>query len=110
MKPIIKWQTYPTNASARWLGVELSVKSNEKGKFEATVYIAGQRPEKDHACDSLADGMAWCEKELNRFIGLNIEPSTGIFDLSKSAENPLQGIELSQDFLALKPNNEQVWR
>lgn len=27
-----------------------------------------------------------------------------------SAENPLQGVELSQDFLALKPNNEQVWR
>ena len=25
-------------------------------------------------------------------------------------ENPLQGVELSQDFLALKPNNEQVWR
>lgn len=25
-------------------------------------------------------------------------------------ENPLQNIELSQDFLALKPNNEQVWR
>ena len=31
-------------------------------------------------------------------------------DLSKSSENPLQGMELSQDFLALKPNNEQVWR
>lgn len=28
----------------------------------------------------------------------------------ESAENPLQGVELSQDFLALKPNNEQVWR
>nr|WP_313378947.1 hypothetical protein [Moraxella sp.] len=27
-----------------------------------------------------------------------------------SAENPLKGVELSQDFLALKPNNEQVWR
>lgn len=26
------------------------------------------------------------------------------------AENPLQGMALSQDFLALKPNNEQVWR
>ena len=28
----------------------------------------------------------------------------------ESAENALQGMELSQDFLALKPNNEQVWR
>lgn len=28
----------------------------------------------------------------------------------ESAEDPLQGMELSQDFLALKPNNEQVWR
>ena len=27
-----------------------------------------------------------------------------------SAENPPQDMELSQDFLALKPNNEQVWR
>ena len=35
---------------------------------------------------------------------------TMLTDLSKSAENPLQGVELSQDFLALKPNNEQVWR
>ena len=28
-------------------------------------------------------------------------------DLPKSAENPLQDVELSQDFLALKPNNEK---
>lgn len=33
------------------------------------------------------------------------------FELAtESAENPLQDVELSQDFLALKPNNEQVWR
>ena len=74
MKPIIKWQTHTTEATAKVLGVELSVKSNSKGKFESTVYCSGIRPEKDHTFDTLDDGKAWCEQTLQRWINASFEP------------------------------------
>ena len=74
MKPIIKWQTHTTEANAKVLGVELSVKSNSKGKFESTVYCSGIRPEKDHTFDTLDDGKAWCEQTLQRWINASFEP------------------------------------
>jgi len=74
MKPIIKWQTHTTEATAKVLGVELSVKSNGKGKFESTVYCSGMRPEKDHTFDTLDDGKAWCEQTLQRWINASFEP------------------------------------
>lgn len=74
MKPIIKWQTHTTEATAKVLGVELSVKSNGKGKFESTVYCSGIRPEKDHTLDTLDDGKAWCEQTLQRWINASFEP------------------------------------
>ena len=74
MKPIIKWQTHTTEATAKVLGVELSVKSNSKGKFESTVYCSGMRPEKDHTFDTLDDGKAWCEQTLQRWINASFEP------------------------------------
>lgn len=74
MKPIIKWQTHTTEATAKVLGVELSVKSNGKGKFESTVYCSGMRPEKDHTFDTLDDGKAWCEQTLQRCINASFEP------------------------------------
>lgn len=74
MKPIIKWQTHTTEATAKVLGVELSVKSNGKGKFESTVYCSGMRPEKDHTFDTLDDGKAWCEQTLQRWINASFKP------------------------------------
>ena len=74
MKPIIKWQTHTTEATAKVLGIELSVKSNGKGKFESTVYCSGIRPEKDHTLDTLDDGKAWCEQTLQRWIDASFEP------------------------------------
>ena len=74
MKPIIKWQTHTTEATAKVLGVELSVKSNGKGKFESTVYCSGIRPEKDHTFETLDDGKAWCEQTLQRWINVSFEP------------------------------------
>lgn len=74
MKPIIKWQTHTTEATAKVLGIELSVKSNGKGKFESTVYCSGMRPEKDHTFDTLDDGKAWCEQTLQRWINASFEP------------------------------------
>ena len=74
MKPIIKWQTHTTEATAKVLGVELSVKSNSKGKFESTVYCSGMRPEKDHTFDTLDEGKAWCEQTLQRWINASFEP------------------------------------
>ena len=74
MKPIIKWQTHTTEATAKVLGVELSVKSNGKGKFESTVYCSGIRPEKDHTFDTLDEGKAWCEQTLQRWINASFEP------------------------------------
>ena len=74
MKPIIKWQTHTTEAAAKVLGVELSVKSNGKGKFESTVYCSGMRPEKDHTFDTLDDGKAWCEQTLQRWINASFKP------------------------------------
>ena len=74
MKPIIKWQTHTTEATAKVLGVELSVKSNSKGKFESTVYCSGMRPEKDHTFDTLDEGKAWCEQTLQRWIDASFEP------------------------------------
>ena len=74
MKPIIKWQTHTTEATAKVLGVELSVKSNSKGKFESTVYCSGMRPEKDHTFDTLDDGKEWCEQTLQRWINASFEP------------------------------------
>ena len=74
MKPIIKWQTHTTEATAKVLGVELSVKSNGKGKFESTVYCSGMRPEKDHTFDTLDDGKVWCEQTLQRWINASFEP------------------------------------
>lgn len=74
MKPIIKWQTHTTEAAAKVLGVELSVKSNSKGKFESTVYCSGMRPEKDHTFETLDDGKAWCEQTLQRWINASFEP------------------------------------
>ena len=76
MKPIIKWQTHTTEATAKVLGVELSVKSNGKGKFESTVYCSGMRPEKDHTFDTLDDGKAWCEQTLQRWINASFEPAS----------------------------------
>ncbi len=73
MKPIIKWQTHTTEATAKVLGVELSVKSNGKSKFESTVYCSGMRPEKDHTFDTLDDGKAWCEQTLQRWINASFE-------------------------------------
>ena len=74
MKPIIKWQTHTTEATAKVLGVELSVKSNSKGKFESTVYCSGMRPEKDHTFDTLDEGKAWCEQTLQRWTNASFEP------------------------------------
>ena len=74
MKQIIKWQNHTTEATAKVLGVELSVKSNGKGKFESTVYCSGMRPEKDHTFDTLDDGKAWCEQTLQRWINASFEP------------------------------------
>ena len=74
MKQIIKWQTHTTEATAKVLGVELSVKSNGKGKFESTVYCSGMRPEKDHTFDTLDEGKAWCELTLQRWIDASFEP------------------------------------
>ena len=74
MKQIIKWQTHTTEATAKVLGVELSVKSNSKGKFESTVYCSGMRPEKDHTFDTLDEGKAWCEQTLQRWIDASFEP------------------------------------
>ena len=74
MKQIIKWQTHTTEATAKVLGVELSVKSNSKGKFESTVYCSGMRPEKDHTFDTLDEGKAWCEQTLQRWINASFEP------------------------------------
>lgn len=78
MKPIIKWQTHTTEATekatAKVLGIGLSVKSNGKGKFESTVYCSGMRPEKDHTFDTLDDGKAWCEQTLQRWINASFEP------------------------------------
>ena len=74
MKPIIKWQTHTTEATAKVLGIELSVKSNGKGKFESTVYCSGIRPEKDHTFETLDDGKAWCEQTLQRWINASFEP------------------------------------
>lgn len=74
MKPIIKWQTHTTEATAKVLGIELSVKSNGKGKFESTVYCSGIRPEKDHTLDTLDDGKAWCEQTLQRWINASFKP------------------------------------
>ena len=74
MKPIIKWQTHTTEATAKVLGIELSVKSNGKGKFESTVYCSGMRPEKAHTFDTLDDGKAWCEQTLQRWINASFEP------------------------------------
>lgn len=74
MKPIIKWHTHTTEATAKVLGIELSVKSNGKGKFESTVYCSGMRPEKDHTFDTLDDGKAWCEQTLQRWINASFEP------------------------------------
>ena len=60
-----------------------------------------------------------CDSKAQEYFGYASSENTEIqaddliallTDLSKSAENPLQGMALSQDFLALKPNNEQVWR
>ena len=76
MKPIIKWQTHTTEATAKVLGVELSVKSNGKGKFESTVYCSGMRPEKDHTFDTLDDGKAWCEQTLQRWINASFKPAS----------------------------------
>ena len=73
MKPIIKWQTHTTEATAKVLGIELSVKSNGKGKFESTVYCSGIRPEKDHTFETLDDGKAWCEQTLQRWINASFD-------------------------------------
>ena len=74
MKAKLDWQTFTTNAVATFLGVELSVKYNGNGKFEATVYIKGRRPEKDHTFSTLKDGMEWCEQTLQRWINASFEP------------------------------------
>lgn len=74
MKPIIKWQTHTAGATAKVLGIELSVKSNGKGKFESTVYCSGMRPEKDHTFETLEDSKAWCEQTLQRWINASFEP------------------------------------
>ena len=74
MKAKLDWQTFTTNAVATSLGVELSVKYNGNGKFEATVYIKGRRPEKDHTFSTLKDGMEWCEQTLQCWINASFEP------------------------------------
>lgn len=76
MKAKLDWQTFTTNAIATFLGVELSVKYNGNGKFEATVYVKGRRPEKDHTFSTLKDGMEWCEQELQRWINASFEPAS----------------------------------
>ena len=75
MKAKLDWQTFTTNAIATFLGVELSVKYNGNGKFEATVYVKGHRPEKDHTFSTLKDGMEWCEQTLQRWINASFEPA-----------------------------------
>ena len=74
MKAKLDWQTFTTNAIATFLGVELSVKYNGNGKFEATVYVKGRRPEKDHTFSTLKDGKEWCERTLQRLIDESFEP------------------------------------
>lgn len=76
MKAKLDWQTFTTNAIATFLGVELSVKYNGNGKFEATVYVKGHRPEKDHTFSTLKDGMEWCEQTLQRWINASFEPAS----------------------------------
>lgn len=74
MKAKLDWQTFTTNAIATFLGVDLSVKYNGNGKFEATVYVKGSRPEKDHTFSTLKDGMEWCEQTLQCLIDGSFEP------------------------------------
>ena len=98
MKPIIKWQTHTTEATAKVLGIELSVKSNGKGKFESTVYCSGMRPEKDHTFDTLDDGKAWCEHTLQRWINASFEP------VSEPLSDTLKWFELA----VLEPTIENI--
>ena len=90
MKAKLNWQTFTTNAIATFLGVELSVKYNGKGKFEATVYVKGRRPEKDHTFSTLKDGMEWCEQTLQRWIDASFDP------VLESVESPLKDTDLRQ--------------
>ena len=90
MKAKLDWQTFTTNAIATFLGVELSVKYNGNGKFEATVYVKGRRPEKDHTFSTLKDGMEWCEQTLQRWIDASFEKNLD------SVESPPQDMDLSQ--------------
>lgn len=102
MKPIIKWQTHTTEATAKVLGVELSVKSNGKGKFESTVYCSGMRPEKDHTFDTLDDGKAWCEQTLQRWINASFEP------VSEPLADTLKWFELAVPEPTLKSQMVQI--
>lgn len=103
MKPIIKWQTHTTEATAKVLGIELSVKSNGKGKFESTVYCSGMRPEKDHTFDKLDDGKAWCEQTLQRWINASFEPvSEPLSDtLVEKLEKEIESLEISFEQFAI---------
>ena len=102
MKPIIKWQTHTTEATAKVLGVELSVKSNGKGKFESTVYCSGMRPEKDHTFDTLDDGKAWCEQTLQRWINASFET------VSEPLSDTLKWFELAVPKPTLKSQMVQI--
>lgn len=103
MKPIIKWQTHTTEATAKVLGVELSVKSNGKGKFESTVYCSGMRPEKDHTFDTLDDGKAWCEQTLQRWINASFEPASEPLSdtLIEKLEKEIESLEISFEQFAI---------
>ena len=73
MKVKLDWHTFISNATATFLGVELSVKYNGNGKFEATVCVKGRRRETDHNFSTLKDGMEWCEQTLQRWIDASFE-------------------------------------
>ena len=102
MKAKLNWQTFTTNAIATFLGVELSVKYNGKGKFEATVYVKGRRPEKDHTFSTLKDGMEWCEQTLQRWIDASFDT------VSEPLSDTLKWFELAVPEPTLKSQMVQI--
>lgn len=102
MKAKLDWQTFTTNAIATFLGVELGVKYNGNGKFEATVYVKGRRPEKDHTFDTLDDGKAWCEQTLQRWINASFET------VSEPLSDTLKWFELAVPKPTLKSQMVQI--
>ena len=102
MKAKLDWQTFTTNAIATFLGVELGVKYNGNGKFEATVYVKGRRPEKDHTFSTLKDGMEWCEQTLQRWINASFET------VSEPLSDTLKWFELAVPKPTLKSQMVQI--